>query len=300
MQLDKTRIAVRERGVYDTLDLALRVFRIHLVPICITMFIGALPWAVANYFLAGWMLQTDFDATESTELAASFFRFAWMMLVLVGIEAPMASVFSTVYLGQALFTERPRIRSTFRDVLTMLPRLIAYHFFLRGIALALWLAFIADRYEQFSSAEIFLVFLFIAVMARRATAPFLNEIILLERNPIRSKNPNVITIRRRSTMLHGPASGNVISSALIVSLYSVLLAGGLVGVFFMLQVVLLDDTQIHTSMLLVGWPLALWGTAAFVTVVRFLVYLDLRIRQEGWEVELRMRAEANRLAESMS
>ena len=34
-------------------------------------------------------------------------------------------------------------------------------------------------------------------------------------------------------------------------------------------------------------------------VVRFLSYLDLRIRHEGWEVELLMRAEALRLATQM-
>ena len=33
-----------------------------------------------------------------------------------------------------------------------------------------------------------------------------------------------------------------------------------------------------------------------VKVVRYLEYLDLRIRYEGWEVELFMRAEAARLA----
>jgi hypothetical protein len=42
-------------------------------------------------------------------------------------------------------------------------------------------------------------------------------------------------------------------------------------------------------------PIAFWMTAGFSIVVRFLSYLDLRIRQEGWEVELLMRAEAARL-----
>jgi len=45
-----------------------------------------------------------------------------------------------------------------------------------------------------------------------------------------------------------------------------------------------------------GWPLALWFVAGFMTIVRFLQYLDLRIRQEGWEVELRMRAAGARIS----
>jgi hypothetical protein len=49
-------------------------------------------------------------------------------------------------------------------------------------------------------------------------------------------------------------------------------------------------------MLLTIYPLSLWMVAGFMTVVRFLGYLDLRIRHEGWETELLLRAEASRLA----
>ena len=42
-------------------------------------------------------------------------------------------------------------------------------------------------------------------------------------------------------------------------------------------------------------PLAGWLVIGFFAIVRFLAYLDLRIRREGWEVELVMRAEAARL-----
>jgi hypothetical protein len=45
-----------------------------------------------------------------------------------------------------------------------------------------------------------------------------------------------------------------------------------------------------------AYPAILWLLAAYFSVVRFLDYLDLRIRHEGWEVELLMRAEALRLA----
>ena len=41
--------------------------------------------------------------------------------------------------------------------------------------------------------------------------------------------------------------------------------------------------------------LAIWIVVGYFSVVRFLSYLDLRIRREGWEVELRMRAEGARL-----
>ena len=48
-----------------------------------------------------------------------------------------------------------------------------------------------------------------------------------------------------------------------------------------------------------GWlvetQLAFWIVAVYFAVVRFLSYLDGRIRNEGWEVELLLRAQRGRL-----
>jgi hypothetical protein len=41
--------------------------------------------------------------------------------------------------------------------------------------------------------------------------------------------------------------------------------------------------------------LAFWIVAVYFAVVRFLSYLDGRIRNEGWEVELLLRAQRGRL-----
>ena len=79
-----------------------------------------------------------------------------------------------------------------------------------------------------------------------------------------------------------------------------LLAAGFAGVIYVVQGIYLAQWQLGRAMMLFGWPLAMWLTAAFVTVIRFLSYLDLRIRHEGWEVELRMRAEAARLSSQWS
>ena len=48
------------------------------------------------------------------------------------------------------------------------------------------------------------------------------------------------------------------------------------------------------------FPLALWLVVGYFAVARFLGYLDLRIRREGWEVELVMRAEQARLTREMT
>lgn len=298
MELDKTRIVVRERDVFDTLDLALKFFRLNFLPLCATTFGGALPWAVLNDILLNPMLPAEPGMSASPEWVGSYVRYPWSMMVLVSIQAPMASVFSTVYLGKALFAERPRVRDAFTDVLPTLPRLIWFHVFFRGILLAIGLVLIADRNESFSGAETLLLLLFAAVMLRRATAPFLNEVILLERNPVESKNRSGMTIRRRLVMLHGAASRSTLGLTFLVGLYALGLTVGLALAFHAVQGVLFGLSGWSWTGPRFLWPLAMWTAVAYTSVVRFLSYLDLRIRHEGWEVELRMRAEEKRLAES--
>lgn len=299
MQLDKTRIAVRERGVLETFDLALHVCRMHFKPLCLAMLIGALPWAIANFLLIYWMLPSDLDTAELAYQAGYYPRYIWTMAVLVTIEAPLASSLATVYLGKALFVEQPSITEAIREVIPMTSRLTWYHLFLRGILPAICLVIIIDRDQMFSGSEVLLLLLFMAVVLRRATAPFLNEIILLERNPLRSNDPSVVTIHRRSSMLHGPASGNLVSLAFVAGIYSIVITACLASIMFATQMILLSGWKLDRVMPYVIWPLAMWVTVGYLTAVRFLSYLDLRIRHEGWEVELRMRAEGNRLLEAM-
>ena len=107
-----------------------------------------------------------------------------------------------------------------------------------------------------------------------------------------------MTIRRRSFMLHGPAAGILLVQAFVAGFYAIAVAAGLAGAMYASQVILIDDYQLRRPMLVIGWPVAGWLTAAFMTVVRFLNYLDTRIRHEGWEVELRLRAEGKRITEA--
>lgn len=46
-------------------------------------------------------------------------------------------------------------------------------------------------------------------------------------------------------------------------------------------------------------PVVLWMMATWGTVIRFLLYLNTRIRSEGWEVELKLKAESLRLLEAL-
>ena len=301
MQFDKTLIAVRERSVFDILDLALQVFRLYLWPLTITMCLGILPLALVNYFLTNWMVPIDPDGLlDDDQLLDGAIRFVWTTILLIVVEAPLASVFSTCYLGRAMFLEAPKIRDVVREALPYLPRAMLCHLLLRGV-LPAWLLLLAvDRAGAYSFAETLLLLLILAVLVRRAMAPFLNEILLLEKNPLQAADPHAMTVRRRSKVLHGSNPSSLINQAFLASVSAVLLTLATFGTLLCVKGIFLDDWSLGVRTFVVGAPLSMWIVAGFLTVVRFLTYVDLRIRQEGWEVELRMRAEGSRLTGRLS
>jgi hypothetical protein len=96
MQLDRTRIAIRERGLLETLDLTLLVLREFAGPIFFYGLLAILPLALINYALVGWMAPADY---EDGPLG---FRYLWNMSLLIYLEAPLASVFIVAFLGPAV------------------------------------------------------------------------------------------------------------------------------------------------------------------------------------------------------
>ncbi len=77
----------------------------------------------------------------------------------------------------------------------------------------------------------------------------------------------------------------------------------LAGSFFLLFVTINSSLNLRANLEYSLFPYyyiaALWLTAGLGAVVRFLSYVDIRIRQEGWAVELRMRAEGLRVSQAI-
>lgn len=299
MQLDRTLIAVHERSLLETLDLALHVVHRYAWPLIVTFAMGAVPIAVINHLLVAWML--DFDQSDAllySEEPWAIARYLWEMTALVFITAPLASIFMTKFLGDAVFVERPSLRSVWRFVNRLLHRVIWCQLILRGV-LATWFVFLSlERDSEFHiGLEFFALGALIGYSATvRALRPFINEIVLLECNPLRSRDEMQITIRKRNSHLHSPSSGDLISQWMGSACIAFLLTCSVFGFFLFCSGVFFNDWQPGRWMLLTVYPLSLWVVAWFMAIVRFLRYLDLRIRHEGWETELLLRAEATRLA----
>jgi hypothetical protein len=282
MQYDKTRIAIRERDLPDLLDLALHLVRTHWLALLIASIIGAAPFSVLNY----WLL-ADLPLVEVEDYNWYVLR----MVLLVLFEMPLAAVPATLLLGQVMFWERFDARRIVRLAIDSLPQLLFYQFLLRGLLMPQ--ALFWERFGRELAGVMtvyFLVWVFPFV-----SWPFLNEMILLERNPLRTKGANRSTWNR-SRLFHkghyGDSFGRLVGCAVLAAAMTcaLWLASWHVRGFFT------QEYEIGATMFTVHLPFALWTVAAFFSVVRFLSYLDRRIRNEGWEVELVLRAEAERLS----
>lgn len=307
MQLDQTQIAVHERTLLETMDLALHVARRYAGALAVTFLIGAIPLAGLYHVLITSPLQADLES--SLVLVADpmliesdgppvISRYLWEMTLAVFLSAPLAGIFTTKFLGDAVFVERPPLRTVLSTTLRLFPRLVWCQLILRGV-LPLWV--ILTRIQRGFDAEVagsyfWLMMLVMVATGLRGFRPFINEIVLLECCPLLAKDAQTVTISRRSGYLHSPSSMDVLSRWLGSVVLAVMLTGVVQGCFLFCWGVFLNSWRPGPEWFMITYPIALWTVAWFMTVVRFLGYLDLRIRHEGWETELLLRAEAARLA----
>lgn len=268
MQLDKTRVAIRERSFIDLLDLSLAVLREHAWPLALAWLVGAAPAALVNY----WLLSDRFipGAFDLSELPGYLF----LLTLLTCWEIPLATAPMTLYLGQVLFFDRPDPARLIKDFFASLPQMLVYNVLPRLFVILI------PFYFWFW--------------------PYLGEIILLERNPWKKRSPLGTSTLTRSGNMHSRNRGELFNRW-----FSSLMLGSLLifvfwrSLWFLVRIIAgtIDDVAPQYTVCL---PVAVWFVLGFFAIVRFLSYLDLRIRSEGWEVELLLRAEAARLARQIS
>jgi len=269
MQLDRTRIAIRERSYPDILDLALRVVRTHFAPLSATFAMGAAPMLLLNNWLLGLLDLADVDY----EFQAPGWYLFWCGVLIV-LEIPLAAVPTTLYLGQVLFHDEPDSKRAWKDFVRSLPQLILLQVLVRA-------------------AAVLSVFGLFWLYAGR---PYLNEIILLERNPLFTKQKGAMTTWRRASRVHTSSIGELFARWMVALAVGGVWIGMIWVTIWLLRGIFTSQADFGRSMYTIHLQAAVWAVASFFAVVRFLSYLDLRIRTEGWEVELMMRAEAARLS----
>jgi len=291
VKLDRTRIAIVERNQPELLDLSFLVLGEFFVPTTGLVLILAVPLAIMNYFLIEWMAAGFIEDLR-------IWRYLWTISLLVYVQAPFASVLATAYLAKVTFYEQPTFGALIRDVLSLGHRIVWTQLILRGVLLLIWMVLMVERDDSFSLAEGFLPCVCFGIFVWRSLRPYINEIVLLERSPIRAKSDQ-ITIGKRSNRLHGPNAGELFGRGIVMVPVTFTLGLAILGLLWFIVATFTNDWGWGPVMVHVAAPATLWCLAIYMTVFRFLSYLDLRIRREGWEVELMMRAEATRMNERM-
>jgi len=276
MQFDNTRIAIRDRDLLDVLDLSLQVIRAYLGPWLIAGLAGAVPFVVLNWWLLHTLPMRSTPADQSL--------YVCLMVLLVAWELPLAGAPLTAYFGKALFIQRPSARQLIREVTGSLPQLFLFQGLLRGIFFlpAIWLG------------ELWWLMIFVAWIPF-VSWPYLNEVILLERNPLAAGRGRMSSWQR-SQNLHEGTRGAQLGRWMTFLVMGGLLTASLAGLVWFLRGLFTNRWGYDDAVWQFVVPAAMWIVAAFFTVARYLSYLDLRIRREGWEVELQIRAEGERLA----
>ncbi|TWT91298.1 hypothetical protein [Stieleria varia] len=296
MQLDQTHVKVRVRTLSEIGDLSLIMLRHYPRAIFGAFAIGAAPWVLLNALLLYWLpIREASYGLEDEEARAQLLRYGWWMCVLVFLQTPAAGIVTTIYLGEAVFEQRPTVRSAIKKARSQFwrwfPRLAIYRMAVPAMVLAamMWGS------DGDAAVDVFLLgMLLVWALIVRGARPFLPEMIVLEMCPVRSKDPAAITLRRRSKALHGPGGGDVGSRFIVIGMTLIVIGASFLYGMTWVQGVITGKWKLGLMTLLVYFPLSLWLISGIAVLVRLLAYLDTRIRFEGWDVELALRAEAMR------
>jgi hypothetical protein len=304
MQLDKTAIAIKQRNLDELLDLSLAVLRRFGPALLQTALLGALPFAILN----GLLLSSSIVMNGYLFDKDGWFRFRFLlcMAILVYTQAPLAMAGVTIKLGNLMFGIQSSKQQTLKAIGKQWFSVFGVLGILRGIfpmiALIGGIEFFSGNREFAASVGTFwIAMLALMIAAIRSVRPFAPEILLLEKCPIfslkRKGSGNQLLFGQRSKRLHQAGGelfqafffAGIVSAAflLILNLTFVFLVGSLAGAW-----------EWGWWMDLFFYPLALWAIAFWGTILRFLVYMNTRIGGEGWELELKLKAEANRFQDA--
>lgn len=201
-------------------------------------------------------------------------------------------------MGEAVFVEKPSPQAVLKYLRANFSRSIWYLGIVRLGLLGLPACLLFSDQGEFSPwIEIGLIGCFLVGISYmvRGLRPFAPEILFLEQPFAQGDKPARTNYRKRNRNLHAPMSSDLFGISILKIVF-------LLGAWFALDyfercvvglVLGIWDSGWWTDILFT--PINFWILAMFSTVFRFLHYLDTRIRLEGWEVELRLTAEAERL-----
>lgn len=292
MKFDQTFIAIRQRNIFEILDLSLHLIRRYFLPLLTLLAINAIPFLLIDWFLLGWL---------ASDISTAY-TFAYLVITaaLVANQSQIGTIFITCYLGRALFEGNPSIQDSISGPLKKSLQLIWLQGILRLVFPAIGLSIAISQGASLEWNITLLIFIVLFGLVIRARRPFTSEILLLEKTPMHTQDPTTIKYATRSSALHTHSANTNVGRLLLMALLAIPLTTILFAGILLVDSSLNLHVESKATLITIYWPVALWLVAGFIAVVRFLSYIDIRIRQEGWAVELRIRAEAISLNNQMN
>ena len=260
MNLDTMTIAVRRRSIAELYDLALLVLRRHLLALTVLAVAGALPWVL----LDAWLL------AGVPEVWVAWY---WLLLLAVA-QAPLATAALTAYLGEAMFNPRPSMGRAVTTAARQWSLLLQIGVMYGVLA---WLP----------------VLLFLA-------PPHAVAVAVLENQRGRAAWTRAHSLRvawatawpSHLLLALGVLAGTLVMLVGTLDALEHLLTAARAMPDWLEVLPRLDPA--HSVLPIVAFFL----TLAYLAVVHFLAYLDLRTDREGWDVDLALRRVAERLEET--
>lgn len=287
----------------ELFDLSLQVLKRHWWALVLTSAVFGGPLLLLDLWATAWMLNADTLLTvEQLEDPLTWMRWrhAWHLTTLFVLQFPLISLPTTVFLGNRIFHQAIPLRKLLRQLGTIAGRWLLILGVVRLGLAGLVLELFVDREQAFDPLIEFwfFVFAFGLVLFTRGLRPFAPEILGLELCPLRAESTKVINYRVRSRALHRYTSSENLPRFLGATCYGTLLVCMLIGAQMFVLGASTGQWSWNAWFDYAGLALSLWAVGIFVSVFRFLSYLDNRIRLEGWEIELRLKAEGARLAQA--
>jgi hypothetical protein len=254
----EARVELRDRTVVDVIDLTVRFLMRHSVAYAKLSAIVLTP----SFLLIWWIA---FDTGS--------WWWAWFWAIVI---APFAAAPFTALASRLLFEPRAEIREVLSTSAAALPRMLVVRF-LQAIGVAFGaIAFLLP-------ATWFLA-LFL----------FTNEVVVLERASVSG------ALARMQRLLSGGSGDAILAVLFLLALHVVaVFMGDLVGRGILEDV--LEITPPPPMIAVGGSTLALaafWWFVPFGATCRFLLYINVRTRNEGWDVQTRFAAIAARAEEA--
>ena len=294
MRFDQTSIAIRERNSLELFDLAANVVVRQFRSILLLLILNATPFVLLDYYLIGWMTDVSF----SYELSMAYYV---AMLALIISQAQLGTCLITIFMGRMMFMEEHSVKAVLKQFYSRL----FYFLFSQGIlrmavfAVAVaWLMPPVDREEAYILAWLGLPAIAFAGLFVRALRPYVPEVIFLEQTPLKRKG-DLPSLSDRSQNLHMLASGWISVQFVLLAVVGPLLVFAVHSTFILLDSMLSIRANSEISLQPFYLLISGWLVAGFFAVVRFLMYIDIRIRQEGWAVQLKFMTENSLLKQSL-